>query len=538
MSRIVAAAALAALLGTAAARPPVAAPPAGSWKLTVRNGQTPILLLLALSQAEGKWVGDVVDATAQFKSEPKFADVAVAGDAVRFTLTVEGRPLVSFDGVLAKDGKLIRGSVSQGGGPLELTELRPSTLKKLTDPFELMRESLAQTDDAQPAFEAAVAVLGQAAAKKMSPDEARGIVDKVTKLAAAHGPRWERSVSLRLAGLLADQPGFADVALAQARRAERMLTDADDATARMEVLETLVRALTKANKGDEAKGYQTQVARLEARDYAEYAKSSPPFKVEPYPGRRAKGDRVALVELFTNTELAPLAAFDVAADGLRKAYKPADVVVLTYHLPVRDGGDPLTPLDIRDRLEAYVQGVQRGRFGIVCGKPAVGTQEGADAAKGVYDALRERIDAELERPAGSKLSLAVTPAGKGFNGKATVTDLEKPGDGVFLRFALAEERVRYAGGNGVRYHHNVVRSLPGGKGFPVKGKAGDATVTIDPAELREKLAKSLDEYQKEGAEFSRPDRPLVLTNLKLVAFVQNDATGEVLTAAQADVPAK
>ena len=33
------------------------------------------------------------------------------------------------------------------------------------------------------------------------------------------------------------------------------------------------------------------------------------------------------------------------------------------------------------------------------------------------------------------------------------------------------------------------------------------------------------------------DRPLALTNLKLVAFVQNDATGEILQAAQVSLDA-
>ena len=46
--------------------------------------------------------------------------------------------------------------------------------------------------------------------------------------------------------------------------------------------------------------------------------------------------------------------------------------------------------------------------------------------------------------------------------KAAVSELAEPGDAIMLRFALTEERIRYQGGNGLRYSHNVVRAMPGG----------------------------------------------------------------------------
>ena len=60
-------------------------------------------------------------------------------------------------------------------------------------------------------------------------------------------------------------------------------------------------------------------------------------------------------------------------------------------------------------------------------------------------------------------------------------------------------------------------------------------MTIDKAEVRAKLEKFLDEFAKQEGEFPKPDRPLALDNLKLVALVQNDATGEVLQAVQVDL---
>ena len=96
-----------------------------------------------------------------------------------------------------------------------------------------------------------------------------------------------------------------------------------------------------------------------------------------------------------------------------------------------------------------------------------------------------------------------------FSAKANVSDLDAPGEKVMLRFVLAEERIRYAGGNGMRYHHMVVRALPGGaKGVALTKKSHEQTTTIDPEALRMTLAKYLDNTAKEEGPFPRTDRPL------------------------------
>jgi hypothetical protein len=58
---------------------------------------------------------------------------------------------------------------------------------------------------------------------------------------------------------------------------------------------------------------------------------------------------------------------------------------------------------------------------------------------------------------------------------------------------------------------------------------------IDDEAVRAELVKYLAGVPKTEGPFPRPDRPLGLANLKLVAFVQNDATREVLHAVQADL---
>src|SRR5262245_18813376 len=121
MFRQISAAGLA-LFVTAAA---VAAPPAGSWKMAVALGERPVTLLFHLSEADGKWVGDFVDSRPGLKAEPKITGVTVAGDQVQFALTMGGKEFLTFDGVVAKDGKKLAGVYSQQGEALRIAELMP-----------------------------------------------------------------------------------------------------------------------------------------------------------------------------------------------------------------------------------------------------------------------------------------------------------------------------------------------------------------------------------------------------------------------------
>lgn len=509
-------------------------PAAGRWKLRLPQGDDTLTLLLAFTETDGKWAGDYIAASARLKKEPTVSKLEVADRAVKFTLLFDGREFLSFDGLLAKDGKKLSGSLAQFGGPLSLAELYPSQLKKLDDPVDLARETLTQAEAGPELFNAGFTLLGNAAAKKVPADEVRQVTDKLAKAAAGYGPRWEAATTLRLAGLLADQAGYADIAVAQARRAERMLTDAAPLADQMTVASTLARALTLAGKPDEAKKYATQVQKLEARDYADYQKTA--FAPAKFAGRKAASNRVAVVEVFTGAECPPCVAVDLATDGLLKAYTPAEVLVLNYHFHV-PAPDPLTSPDGLDRVQAYADKITGAPAVFVNGKPAIEGGGPAAAALAKYAELTKVVDAQLETPAAVGVTLAAAPAAKGFTATAAVKNA--PAGKATLRFVLLEDVVRYAGGNGVRYHHNVVRALPGGpKGFPLTTPAAEQAVTIDPADLRGKLAASLDEAAKTEGEFPRADRPLALTGLKLVAFVQDDATGEILQATSVKLDGK
>ena len=91
--------------------------------------------------------------------------------------------------------------------------------------------------------------------------------------------------------------------------------------------------------------------------------------------------------------------------------------------------------------------------------------------------------------------------------------------------------------------------MPGGPaGFVLKEANSKQTATVDLIELKKQLTGYLEEaYKKrptpdrEGMESRRPfstDKlPLDLKNLKVVALVQDDKTGEIVQAAEVDLGA-
>src|SRR5207253_3318789 len=97
---------------------------------------------------------------------------------------------------------------------------------------------------------------------------------------------------------------------------------------------------------------EARAVRLEPAADQEYLKKMPPFKTEAFKGRKAKGDRRVLVELFTGAQCPPCVAADVAFDALAKTYKPNDVILLEYHLHI-PRPDALTNADTEERQGFY-----------------------------------------------------------------------------------------------------------------------------------------------------------------------------------------
>lgn len=534
---------LAGLLLLAATAPARAAdPPAGTWRATfpvqTQRGEVNLSLLFMISEAEGKWVADFLDSVPPLGAEPTVG-LTVKDDAVRFALKF-GPNNWTFDGKVS--GKRIKGSLELGSDML-LVDLVPSQLKSLTkDRFAVAREMLDTAEGALEFFNNLFPVMAQASAKMLKPEEVRAYADKAGKMAEAYGTRWQRTVAFRLADLLAEQEPYTAIAVEQARQGERLLARTDSIATQLQALESLARVFRKAKKEADAKEVESRIAKLEPRDYAEYLKTMSPFPPEEFKGRKAKSDRTVLVELFTGSECGPCVSVDLAFDALAGTYKPTEVALLSYHAHI-PGPDPLVSAAAEARLSYYSpKDEDKSTPQLFINGKAEGSGGGASPklAKAKYQAYRETIDKLLATPVPVTLTATATRTGNEITIKASVADLQKPGEKVVLRFALAEERIRYQGGNGIRYHHAVVRAMPGGpKGFPLTKASAEQTVTVKLDDVRTENNKALDQFAEglraRGADFTFVTRPMALKDLKVIAFVQNDETKEVLQAVQVEL---
>ena len=121
------------------------------------------------------------------------------------------------------------------------------------------------------------------------------------------------------------------------------------------------------------------------------------------------------------------------------------------------------------------------------------------------------------------------------NGQATrATSQRSPTPGT--RGRLAEEKIRYTGENGIRFHPMVVRSIAGPDygGFAVTSKDTQSfDWTFDVNAVSAEAKKHLDEYEKAGHRgdpftFSEKKDKIDPENLTVVAFVQDEKTKAVL----------
>ncbi|HXG09121.1 MAG TPA: hypothetical protein VNK04_04970 [Gemmataceae bacterium] len=495
--------------------------PVGNWKVTFTDQEQrqQTFWIIKLERKDGKWTGSVV-ARAEGVPESKLEDVNVAGDRVAFTVQVGGQSL-NFEGRPAADGKKVLGSINLGRR-LFPVQLDPTTTETL-DSYEANKEILAGPPTDPRIFQAALELMARAGERKAKPEEVRGWADKVFRAAEPYGPRWQREVALRTAELLLDHEGMAAIAVEHARRAERMLEPTDKPGIQLRTLNTLARTLRRAGKTDEAKEAEARAAKVDIS-----------VRPEKFAGRKAIGGRTVLVELFTGAECPPCVAADLAFDALGKTYAPADVVLLQYHVHI-PGPDPLTNPATLARLRYYGDDVEGTPTTLFNGKPSAEGGGSYDDAPAKYRQYRGIIEPLLEQPAAVKLKAGAVQKGNQIDITAEVSDLERPAETVRLRLALVEEQVNYAGGNGIKVHHHVVRAFPGGvEGLVIKEKNIRHTASVDLEELRKELRKYLDDAAKEHG-FPNAERPLDLKNLRVVAFIQNDQTKEVLQAVQVEV---
>jgi hypothetical protein len=407
----------------------------------------------------------------------------------------------------------------------------------------LYRGVIRKFADSPVIFDAGMSALRGARANDVKPDDVKKWAETIAEAAQPYGPRWQAEVARHLATALVrygDQPALA---LTYAKAAEKTLTPKSSPAEQVRVLSVVAEVMRKTGKTADAGKLEAQVAKLDATLDAEYSATMPGFKGEAFTGRTSKSERAVYMELFTGAMCPPCVAADLAFDVLQKTYKPSELVLVQYHMHI-PGPDPLTNPDTVARWDYYrkaygkkkVSGVPSSIFN---GKPIGGGGGPADYAEEKYDAYRKVIDPLLEEEAAAKLTVKAERKGDKIDIHVKVSELADPGRNKKLRILVAEETVRYLGSNKIRFHHNVVRAFPGGvAGTSLMEAASKHNVSIDLADLRTNLTKYLDEFEINSKAFANALRPLGMGHLRVIAFVQDDSTHEILQAMQVEVNGK
>jgi hypothetical protein len=281
-----------------------------------------------------------------------------------------------------------------------------------------------------------------------------------------------------------------------------------------------------------------------------YEKGATKVDAPPYKPSKARTDRVVLAELFTGAGCPPCVAADLAFEAALERYSPDDIAVLVYHLHI-PRPDPMTNPSTVTRKEFYgVPGTPT--WFIDGGNQHVGGGAAAGAEKLFKDTVQSVVDKRLDVKPAADITLKATMIGDKVEVGARVTKAGKaakagkPDQKLRLQVALVEEMVHYTGENGVRFHPMVVRSLASTEkntlGFPVApGKGAKVAYTFDITKAVADARAHLDEMEGGSSQrfgkfqFIERENDINPANLRVVAFVQNEKTKEILQAATVDL---
>jgi hypothetical protein len=424
----------------------------------------------------------------------------------------------------------------------ELQKEYTAPLQELNEKQPVLYREVVEKHASHPAaLDAALYFLRGLSRNRLTAADAEKYVKIVHEHGLPHGPLYVGVILAPTAEILAGQSGMEKVALMAIEPAAKGITDDMPATVQATVLTAYRTTLLKAGQADKAKELDTRIAKLETKIDEEYLRTVPAFKPTVFAGRKnSSANQVVLMELFTGAQCPPCVAADVAFDALQKSYKPTELVLIQYHLHI-PGPDPLTNPDTQARWDYYrklfpteLRGVPSSVFN---GKPAAGGGGGMTLAENKYQQYLSVINPLLENS--TEVQLAGKATRKDDKLDIVVEAVGAEGADLRLRLLVVEESIKYVGSNQIRFHHQVVRAMPGGpEGVAVEDKQFRHTATVDLTELRKRLNKYLDDYAANTRPFPKPDRPMDLKDLRVIAFIQNDKTGAILQATQIEVEGK
>jgi len=236
--------------------------------------------------------------------------------------------------------------------------------------------------------------------------------------------------------------------------------------------------------------------------------------------------RVPILELFTGARCPPCVAADLAVGGVEQSFPAPEVIALRYHQHI-PGPDPLANLASESRMSYYGS---RGTPALYLNGRSV---EGAGGyvihAANLYENLLGNVSSLLGQTSPVQIDLQTAWEGDKLTITAKTTGVSQERKTVRMRVVLVEPLVPYVAPNGIRLHEMVVRDLPGGAAGVAIPEKAELTASLSIAELKAKLSQESELFE-ENRQFKFDHVPLDLQEVRVVAYVQDDDTRQILQA--------
>ena len=235
-----------------------------------------------------------------------------------------------------------------------------------------------------------------------------------------------------------------------------------------------------------------------------------------------------MVEMFTGAGCPPCVAGDLALGGVEKMLPAPNFIAVRYHqhIPVPD---PLTVSAGEERL-GYYNG--RGTPMVtINGRETEGIGGGIFHTEARYQQLYPRIKNLLSQISLVKLELKASLEGDVIKIQAEANNIPELRKNAKLRLLIVDPLIKFPAHNGIRFHEMIVRDAPGGIAG-VEVKQGTAQIKIDRSitKLQKEILDGLKKYE-ENRSITFDFLPLELKRVRVIAFVQDDDTREILQAA-------
>jgi len=238
--------------------------------------------------------------------------------------------------------------------------------------------------------------------------------------------------------------------------------------------------------------------------------------------------RIPLIELFTGSACPPCVAGDLALGGLEKTFPAPELIAVRYHQHI-PRPDPLTNSDGEARFGYYGQGGTPTMR--INGRPTDPVGGFVFHAEDHYKNLENQARGLLSMTSPVSIDLKASADGEALKIDVNVNGVSENRDAVKLRVLIVDPLVHFVAPNGIRLHEMVVRDIPTGTdGVAIKGTSGTYNTTRNVAELKKEVLDEIAAFQK-NRNFKFDVVPDDFSKLRVVAFVQDDSSQEVLQSA-------